>query len=199
MISISKATLLPTCGHKMITFFFFFLKGVEAGAEPRACRSTRAGFRFFSMSTAAPTASWVLCNSSWGGLCTSWKRGRPPHWFCIFKMLRALMLLLGQFLEKWPKRSRATSSKYKTRVSRVADRVFVLQPGVRPKPLRWESQVQDMGPPETSRLHVISNGKSSLGDFHLNTKTQLHSMTSKLQCWTPYAKHLARQEHNPTH
>ena len=24
-------------------------------------------------------------------------------------------------------------------------------------------------------------------------------MMSKLQCWTPHAKQLARQEHNPTH
>ena len=36
-------------------------------------------------------------------------------------------------------------------------------------------------------------------DLHLNAKTQLHSTTSKLQCWTPYAKQLARQEHNPIH
>ena len=34
-------------------------------------------------------------------------------------------------------------------------------------------------------------------DLHLNAKTQLHSTTSKLQCWTRYAKQLARQEHNP--
>ena len=83
--------------------------------------------------------------------------------------------------------------------SRVADGVLVLQPGVRPVPLRWESQVQDTGRPETSRLHVTSNGESSSRDLHLNAKTQLHSTTSKLQCWTPYAKQLARQEHNPTH
>ena len=36
-------------------------------------------------------------------------------------------------------------------------------------------------------------------DLHLNAKTQLHSMTRKLQCWTCYAKQLARQEHNPIH
>ena len=36
-------------------------------------------------------------------------------------------------------------------------------------------------------------------DLHLNTKTQLHSTTSKLQCWTSYAKQLARQEQNPIH
>ena len=83
--------------------------------------------------------------------------------------------------------------------NRVADRVLVLWPGVRPVPLRWESRVQDIGLPETSRLHIISNGKISPRDLHLNAKTQLHSMTSKLQCWTPYAKQLTRQEHNPTH
>ena len=81
----------------------------------------------------------------------------------------------------------------------VADRVLVLRPGVRPVPLRWESRVQDRGPPETSQLHIISNGKSSPRDLHLDAKIQLHSTTSKLQCWTPYAKKLAKQEHNPTH
>ena len=59
--------------------------------------------------------------------------------------------------------------------SRVADRVLVLQLGVRP--LRWESQVQDIGPPETSQTHVISISKSSQRDLHLNAKTQRHSMT----------------------
>ena len=84
-------------------------------------------------------------------------------------------------------------------LSHVADRVLVLRLGVRPMPLRWERRVQDIGPPETSRLHTISNCKSFPRDLHLNSETQVHSTTSKLQCWTPYAKQLARQEHNPTH
>ena len=83
--------------------------------------------------------------------------------------------------------------------SRVADRVLVLQPGVRPAPLRWDSWVQNIGPPKTSRSHVISNGESSPRDLHLNAKSQLHSTTSKLQCWTPHAKQIARKEHNLTH
>ena len=82
---------------------------------------------------------------------------------------------------------------------RVTDRVLVLWPVVKPVPLRWESRVQDIGSPETSQLHVISHGESSPRDLHLNAKTQLHSTTSKLQFWTPYAKQLARQEHNTTH
>ena len=84
-------------------------------------------------------------------------------------------------------------------LSHVADRVLVLWLGVKPQPLRWESQVQDIGPPETSQLHIISNGERFPRDLHLKAKTQLPSMTSKLQCWTPYDKQLARQEHNPTH
>ena len=84
-------------------------------------------------------------------------------------------------------------------LSHVADGVLVLRPGVRPVPLRWEIRVQDIDPPETSGLHVISNGKSSPRDLHLNANTQLHSMTSKLQCRTPYAKQLTRQEHTYTH
>ena len=69
----------------------------------------------------------------------------------------------------------------------VADRVLVPQAGIRSEPLRWETQVQDIGPPDTSQPYIISNGKSSLRDLHLNAKTQLHSTTNKLQCWTPYA------------
>ena len=42
--------------------------------------------------------------------------------------------------------------------------VLVLQAGVRPDPLRWESRVQDTGPPETFQPHVISIGKSSPRD-----------------------------------
>ena len=67
-------------------------------------------------------------------------------------------------------------------MSCVADRVLVLWLGVRLEPLRWESRVQDIGPPETSQPHVISIGKSSLRDPCLNAKTQLHSTISKLQC-----------------
>ena len=66
-------------------------------------------------------------------------------------------------------------------LSRVDDRLLVLRPGVRAVPLRWESQGQDTGPPEASRLHIISNGEN-LPDTSTNAKTQLHSMTSKLQC-----------------
>ena len=84
-------------------------------------------------------------------------------------------------------------------LSNLADRVLALQPGVRPEPLRWESRVQDIDPPETSRPLIISIGESSLRVLCLNAKTQLHSMASKLQCWKPHAKQLARQEHNPTH
>ena len=45
-------------------------------------------------------------------------------------------------------------------LSHVNDRLLVLQPGIRAVPLRWESQVQDIGPQETSQLHVISNGEN---------------------------------------
>ena len=80
-----------------------------------------------------------------------------------------------------------------------AKRVLVLQPGVRPEPLRWESRVQDTGPPETSQPHVLSISESFPRDLCLNAKTQLHSTTSKLQCWMPHTKQRERQEHNPTH
>ena len=53
---------------------------------------------------------------------------------------------------------------------RVDDRLLVLQPGIRAVPLRWDSQVQDTGPQETSQRHIISNGESSPRDLHLNTR-----------------------------
>ena len=68
--------------------------------------------------------------------------------------------------------------------SHEPDRVLVLWPGVRPELLRWDSQVQDMGPPEASWPHIISISESSPRDLCLNAKTQLHSMTSKQQCQT---------------
>ena len=73
-------------------------------------------------------------------------------------------------------------------LSGVADRIFVLWPGVRPEPLRWEGQVQDIGPPETSWPHVISICESSPRDLHLNAKTQLHPTARKLLSWMPHAK-----------
>ena len=42
----------------------------------------------------------------------------------------------------------------------VDDRLLVLQPSVRAVPLRWESQVQDTGPQETSQLHILSNSEN---------------------------------------
>ena len=73
-------------------------------------------------------------------------------------------------------------------LSHVADGVLVLWLGVRPEPLRWETRVQDIGPPETSLPQEIPKHESSPRDLHLNAKIQLYSTTSKLQCWTPYAK-----------
>ena len=45
-------------------------------------------------------------------------------------------------------------------LSRVDDRLLVLQPGIRAVHLRWDTQVQDTGPQETYQLHVISNSKN---------------------------------------
>ena len=54
-------------------------------------------------------------------------------------------------------------------LSRVEDRLLVLQPGVTAVPLRWERQVQDPGPQETSKLHVISNSKK-LPEISISTR-----------------------------
>ena len=69
-------------------------------------------------------------------------------------------------------------------LSHVAGRVLVLGLHVRPMPPRWDSQVQDVGSPETSWLHKILIGESSPRDLSLSTKIQLHPMASNHQCWT---------------
>ena len=81
----------------------------------------------------------------------------------------------------------------------VADSALVLRPCVGPEPPWWDSQVQNVGLAEISWPHVILISESSPRDLCLNNKTQLQPTASKLQCWTPHAKQLARQEHNPTH
>ena len=54
-----------------------------------------------------------------------------------------------QSTEGWPPCAFGLENLTHLHVSRVADRVLVLRPGVRYEPLRWESRVQDIGPPET--------------------------------------------------
>ena len=53
-------------------------------------------------------------------------------------------------------------------LSSVDERLLVLQPGIRAVPLRWESQLQDTGPQETSQLHVIPNSKN-LSEISIST------------------------------
>ena len=76
---------------------------------------------------------------------------------------------------------------------------LLLWPCVRPEPLRWESRLQNTGPPKTSWSQVISISESSPRDLRLKAKTQLDPTASKLQCRMPHGKQLGRQEHNPTH
>ena len=53
-------------------------------------------------------------------------------------------------------------------LSHVDERLLVLQPGITAVPLRWESQLQDTGPQETSQLHVIPNGEK-LSEISIST------------------------------
>ena len=62
-------------------------------------------------------------------------------------------------------------------LSHMDERLLVLQPGVRAVPLRWESQLQDTGPQETSQLHVISNGEN-LPEISISTPR--HSSIQRL-------------------
>ena len=45
-------------------------------------------------------------------------------------------------------------------LSCVDERLLLLRAGMRAVPLRWESQLQDTGPQETSQLHIIPNGEN---------------------------------------
>ena len=84
-------------------------------------------------------------------------------------------------------------------LGRVAFRVLVPRPGVRPEPLVWEHWVQDAGMPENSQQQVILYEESSPRGLHLNSKTQIHPTVCRLKCWTSHAKQQVRQEHKPTH
>ena len=108
--------------------------------------------------------------------------------FCLFVCLGSCLFFLFDFVFLLP-----------FLPHRVACRVLVVWPGIRPEPWGWESQVQDIRPPENSQPHGILINECSPRGLHLNTKTQLHPKVSKLQCWTPHSKQLAKQEHNPTH
>ena len=68
-----------------------------------------------------------------------------------------------------------------------------------PGPQRWESRVQDSGPPENCWSQGILISMCSPGGINLINKTQLHPTACRLQCWTPCTKQPARQEHSPTH
>ena len=85
-------------------------------------------------------------------------------------------------------------------LSCVDDRLVVLQPGVCQG---CASEVREPGSGHWSTRDLPApcniKQRKSPRDLHLNAKTQLHSKTSKLQCWTPYAKQLAREEHNLIH
>ena len=119
-----------------------------------------------------------------------WWRRMPPHATVLGSKLQEDWIFFVLDLTLWISSSGCWFLCFnilsnKQLICRVADRVLVLWPGVRPEPLRWESQVQDIGPPETSWTHIISISKSNPRDLHLNAKTQLHPMAYKLQCWRP--------------
>ena len=69
--------------------------------------------------------------------------------FILFYFYLILFFLLSFFLFFLP-----------VILSLVDERLLVLQPNITAVPLRWESQLQDTGPQETSQLHVISNGEN---------------------------------------
>ena len=83
-------------------------------AEPRAWRSQRAWFRFFSSPMAASMEFWVLPHSSWESFCTYWKRSRPQRWFCICKRHSVPSCFsLANWWKRWPTPSRATSLRWR--------------------------------------------------------------------------------------
>ena len=61
-------------------------------------------------------------------------------------------------------------------LSCVEERFLVLQPGIRAVPQRWESQLQDTGPQDTSQLHVIPNDENLPG---ISISTRRPSFTQR--------------------
>ena len=57
-------------------------------------------------------------------------------------------------------------------LSHMAYEVLLLQLGVEPEPPRWETRVQDLGPPENSQLHETLIVSALPKASHLNTKTK---------------------------
>ena len=64
----------------------------------------------------------------------------------------------------------------------VACGILVHEPGVRPKLLGWEIQVQTTGLTENLRSQGIFIRVRSHGVAHLSTKNQLYPIAYKLQC-----------------
>ena len=138
---------------------------------------------------------WAVLYAPIKGDSLLWEEGRSPESWGGWSQDAPQALRNSNTQSSCP----STEPRLRSVGSHVTDRVLVLWLGVGPEALRWESRVQDIGPPETSWPHVLSIGESSPRDLHLNAKTQLHSTTSKFQRWTPHAKQLARQEYKPLH
>ena len=113
----------------------------------------------------------------------------PKQVFLSVLIFGVAGLHLFIYLQAWIKEQHTAVWMTGSRCSRQASGLFL-----------WGGRVSS-GHWSTRDLQAPCNIKrrKSPRDLQLNVKTQLQSMTSKLQCWTPYDKQLARQEHNPTH
>ena len=84
-------------------------------------------------------------------------------------------------------------------LSRVDDRLLVFQPDIRAVSLRWESQVQDTGPQETSQLHVISNSKN-LPEISISTpRPSCTQRQASYSAGHPMPNNWQERKHNPIH
>ena len=65
----------------------------------------------------------------------------------------------------------------------------------------WASEVGELSSGHWTSRDILAicniNHREFPKDLRLNTKKQLHSMTSKLQCWTPHVKQPARNTNTP--
>ena len=101
-----------------------------------------------------------------GGFLTTAPPGKP--WIYLFLIIFFLIFYYNSFILFYFILFLSFYFFLPYILSRVNERLLVLQPGIKAVPLRWESQLQDTGPQETSQLHVIPNSEN-LSEISIST------------------------------
>ena len=161
---------------------------IEKGESIREFQGEEKIWAKASQGVAKPGRAWLVCTNSKKQTSAAFSTCDLHEWNPVGR--NSFSMWIGII-------------KAKTALDRVIERCGWEAHGA---PARHQGCASEVGEPtsghwSTRDLSAPRNTKwrKSPRDLHLNTKTQLHSTTSKLQCWTPYAKQLARKEHSPIH